>query len=97
MKKPKNPSIPKKKLDEFINGKMLKDSAYFTRVDCHFLWESGGVERFRINIWVEKDVKGAVYPQNYIEHSFFVHYDGMTGEINDKTVTKTGSYSRFCR
>lgn len=98
MKKTQKPKIPQDYLTSFIESKTtIAQAVYFSRTDCTFLWESGGIQRFRINIWVEKDTAGAIYPTTYIDQSFFVHYDKLTGEVIDKTVRNSGSYSTFCR
>jgi hypothetical protein len=98
LKKTQKPKIPQDCLTSFIESKTTSAQAvYFNRIDCTFLWESGDVQRFRINIWVEKNVEGSIYPHNYIGHSFFVHYDKLNGEVIDKSVGRLGSYSKFCR
>lgn len=82
----KTPKLPKDKLDKFVQEKVnLRDGQYLLHIRDAFLWDVAGVERYRVDVWVEEDSEGCLYRSNRIGASFFVHYK-MGGTIQDKTI-----------
>ena len=84
--KVKKPEIPDKILKEFLEEKCnlsaLKDIS-MTR--AMFLWEKGGIERYRINVWRTTYEMGDFCPNTKIIHSYFVFYYRDEQMIVDKT------------
>jgi hypothetical protein len=83
------PEIPDKTLTDFlekeINISKLED---ISKIRAAFLWEVGGIERYRIDIWNKAYVKGSLYPSTKIIHSFFAYYYREKGTLVDKTNEK---------
>ncbi len=81
------PEIPddilRKWLEEKINLSSLKD---VSQVRAGFLWEKGGIERYRINVWQEAYRENRICPDIRIIHSFFVFYYPKEKSIVDKTL-----------
>lgn len=71
------------RLEEFLAARItVKDGVKICDVRDGFLWEAGGVQRFRIDIWF---VEGE---QKVIGASFFVHYDKVKKIVTDKTIER---------
>ena len=80
------PTIPNEILKAFLDEKIAtEDLPNITQVRDGFVWEKGGIERYRINAWMKRDVEGQYCHDNYIGYSWFVHYDLQTKTITDKT------------
>ncbi len=78
-----NPVLPSEVMENFLNDKIKLDTlSNVFMVKSHFLWDSSdGIERYRINVWMEEDVEGLNFGRNYIGHSFFVKYNTEDREI----------------
>jgi len=84
--KPKIPDkILKDFLEEEINISKIED---ISKIRAAFLWEVGGIERYRIDIWNKTYVEGSLYPSTKIIHSFFAYYYREKGTLVDKTNEK---------
>ena len=87
---PKKPEIPDKILKAFLEEKCklstLKD---ISKVRGGFLWEKGGIQRYRINVWQTTYEMGEFCPNTKIIHSWFVYYYIDEQEIVDKTTETT--------
>ena len=83
------PEIPNKTLTAFlekeINISKVKD---VSKIRASFLWEVGGIERYRINIWNKVYKEGNLYPSTKIIHSFFAYYYREKDTLVDKTHEK---------
>lgn len=81
------PKIPVDILNEFVARNVSsedKRSGY--KIKSHFLWENGDIERYRINIWMVKDVEGQFCNRNYIAYSWFTHFHRREKTLIDKTI-----------
>ena len=88
-KKP-DPKLPQDILSEFLDKEIsVREIPNVTRIRDNFLWEKNGVQRFRINVWVEERIEGRYCPKVYIKHSFFVQYNKESKQITDKTIEQT--------
>jgi hypothetical protein len=89
LKETGKPKIPDKTLKDFleeeINISKLED---ISKIRAAFLWEVGGIERYRINIWHKVYKEGNLYPSTKIIHSFFVYYYREKAKLVDKTTEK---------
>lgn len=91
MKKQETPKIPLDKLNKFIDQNVpTKPASSNVSPDCRFLWESGDIQRFRLNIWVDKSSADRTYREQYIEESFFLHYNKKSGEVINRTIGSNG-------
>ena len=85
MSKPK-PEIPEEILKGFLEEEIqlskLKD---ISQIRAGFLWEKGGCQRYRINVWQTTYEMGQFCPNTKIIHSWFVHYYPDELLIVDKT------------
>ena len=83
---PKKPEIPDKILKDFLEEKCklstLKD---ISKVRGGFLWEKGGIQRYRINVWQTTYEMGEFCPNTRIIHSWFVFFYKDEQMIVDKT------------
>lgn len=77
------PVLPSEVMENFLNDKIKLDMlSNVFMVKSHFLWDSSdGIERYRINVWMEEDVEGLNFGRNYIGHSFFVKYNVKKNKI----------------
>ena len=81
-----NPKVPDKILNDFLEEKInISTLEDISKIRAAFLWEVGGIERYRIDIWNKAYVKGSLYPSTKIIHSFFAYYYVENGELIDKT------------
>jgi hypothetical protein len=84
--KPNKPEIPDKILKEFLEEQCkistLKD---ISDVRAGFLWENGGIQRYRINVWKVTYEDGNFCPSTTIPYSWFVYYYPDEQMIVDKT------------
>jgi len=84
--KESKPEIPKEILKEFLEEQCkistLKDIA---DVRAEFLWDKGGIQRYRINVWQSTYKDGNFCPSTSIPYSWFVHYYTDEQMIVDKT------------
>lgn len=89
-KKKPDPKIAVDVLESFLEEQVsLRDMINVKMVRDNFLWEKNGVQRYRINVWVEEYQKGRYCPKVYIKHSFFVRYTKKTKKIEDLTIEQT--------
>ena len=83
---PPKPTIPNDILMDFLEKKIkISEVKNITNIKDSFLWGEN-IQRYRINVWVAKEVEGLYWPVNSIEHSWFVHYIKEDKKIVDKTV-----------
>ena len=84
--KESKPEIPKKILNEFLEEQCkistLKD---ISDVRAGFLWEEGGIQRYRINVWKSTYKDGNFCPSTTIPYSWFVYYYLDEQVVVDKT------------
>ena len=87
-KEPVKPTIPEDQVKEFLDGKLkLTSATRVTDVEAGFLWDRGGLERYRINVWCEmRDNPDSFCKQVFIAESYFVCYDRKGGTITDRTL-----------
>lgn len=84
------PTMPQDVLSDFLEEKIkVRDIPNVYRIKDNFLWEKNGVQRFRINVWVEEYQEGRYCPKIYIKHSFFVRFNKETEQVVDKTIEQT--------
>jgi hypothetical protein len=43
-----------------------------------------------LNIWVDKSSADRTYREQYIEESFFLHYNKKSGEVINRTIGSNG-------
>ena len=81
-------SINDSVLHDFLtdNSETYRTGENFMQKEVCYLWGSGSLHRFRINVWAEERVEGRYCPKNYIIDSFFVHYNSKLRHIEDKTI-----------
>jgi hypothetical protein len=83
---PKKPEIPKEILRDFLEEKVnlssLKD---ISLIRAGFLWKTGDIERYRVNVWRTTYEGGTFCPNTKIVESFFVYYYRDEQMILDKT------------
>lgn len=85
-KKPHKPTIANDILKAFLDRHVnVGDAANITQITDGFLWEKGGVERYRVNVWMKEEVDGQFCSKNYIGYSWFLHYNREEQTITDKT------------
>lgn len=88
---PPKPRIDPARLEEFLAARVtVKDGAKICDIQDGFLWETEGLQRYRINVWLQKDSGEKV-----IGASFFVHYDKNKKVITDKTIERKTENSRI--
>jgi hypothetical protein len=76
--------IPDEVLEDFLTGKIPKgDSVHM--IDANELWEG----RYRVNVWVNENIKGCIWPKTYIGHSYFMKYSD--GVLEDRTIQPSGA------
>lgn len=91
-KKPHKPTIPNDILKVFLDRNVTReDVKNITQVKDEFLWEKNGVERYRVNIWMEKRIEGAFCNRIYIGYTWFLHYNRKEQTIADKTLGRVES------
>ncbi len=80
--------IPEEILMDFLEDKVkLSQVKDITQIKASYLWESGDIQRYRVNIWVKEQLDGAFCHRHYIgKNSWFVHYHVKEQMIIDKTV-----------
>ena len=84
---PPKPNLPERELKDFLHGKLkLHQAAKVSTIDANFLWKEGGLERYRVNVWVTEPHTDGLYDRQYIGASYFLHYDRSSGVISDKTL-----------
>lgn len=82
---PPKPRIDPVRLEEFLSARVtVGQGAKIANITDGFLWESEGLQRYRINVWMLKDSG-----EQHIGASFFVHYDKNKKIITDKTLEKS--------
>ena len=83
---PKKPEIPDKILKDFLEEQCkLSTLKHISKIRAGFLWDKGGVERYRINVWQTTYEMGEFCPNTKIIHSWFVFYYRGEQMIVDKT------------
>ncbi len=76
--------IPDEVLEDFLAGKITAgDSVHM--IDAKELWEG----HYRVNVWVNENIKGYLWPKIYIGHSYFMKYSN--GVLEDRTITPIGT------
>lgn len=89
-KKIPDPKMPQDILSDFLEEKIkVRDIPNVYKIKDNFLWEKDGVQRYRINVWVEEYEDGRYCPKIYIKHSFFVRFNKETEQVVDKTIEQT--------
>jgi len=75
-------------LNDFLNNNSdaYRNNVNILQTESCFLWNSGNISRFRINVWVQESVEGRYCPKVYIADSYFVHYNTDKKYIEDMTV-----------
>lgn len=83
-----DPKIDAETLKSFINDDLTsQEAAKVKQVVQGFLWGRESLERYRVNVWmVEKQEGDLIMERNYIGKSYFLHYDSVTGDLEDKTI-----------
>jgi hypothetical protein len=80
---PPKPRIDPAPLEEFLAARVtVKEGAKIYDIRDGFLWEVEGVQRFRIDVWIEEGER------KMIGSSFFVHYEKNKKVITDRTISK---------
>tara|TARA_R110000823_G_scaffold213110_1_gene343079 strand:+ start:511 stop:813 length:303 start_codon:yes stop_codon:yes gene_type:complete len=83
------PKVPDKILNDFLEDKInISTLEDISKIRASFLWEVGGIERYRIDIWNKVYKEGNLYPSTKIIHSFFVYYYREKAKLVDKTTEK---------
>jgi hypothetical protein len=83
---PPKPTIPNDILKAFLDRHVtVGDAVNITQVTDGFLWEKGGIERYRVNVWMKEEIEGAFCHRNYIGYTWFLHYNREEQTITDKT------------
>ena len=81
-----DPTIPNDILKAFLDRHVtVADTVNITQVTDGFLWEKGGIERYRVNVWMKRDVEGQYCHDNYIGYTWFLHYNREDQTLTDKT------------
>jgi len=81
-----SPTIPNDILKAFLDRHVtLGDAVNVTQVTDSFLWEKGGIERYRVNVWMKRDVEGQYCHHNYIGYSWFLEFNRKEQTLTDKT------------
>ena len=81
-----SPTIPNDILKAFLDRHVtLGDAVNVTQVTDSFLWEKGGIERYRVNVWMKKEIEGAFCHRNYIGYSWFLEFNRKKQTLTDKT------------
>jgi len=82
---PPSPKLPQGILNEFLNGKIdLPEGASVGQIKAGFLFDKGGIERYRIDVWAYESLPNMFMKRHYIAHSWYVTYDQE--KITDKTL-----------
>jgi len=85
-KAPPKPTIPNDILKAFLDSHVtLGDAVNITQITDSFLWEKGGIERYRVNVWMKKEIEGAFCHRNYIGYSWFLEFNRKKQTLTDKT------------
>lgn len=85
-KAPPKPTIPNDILKAFLDRHVtISDAVNITQVSDGFLWEKGGIERYRVDVWMKRDVEGQYCHDNYIGYTWFLHYNRQDQTLTDKT------------
>ena len=85
-KAPPKPNIPNDILKAFLDRHVtISDAVNITQVSDGFLWEKGGIERYRVDVWMKRDVEGQYCHDNYIGYTWFLHYNRQDQTLTDKT------------
>ena len=85
-----SPTIPNGILKTFLDRHVtLADAVDITQVTDGFLWEKGGIERYRVNVWMKQEVEGQFCNNNYIGYSWFMHFNREKEILTDKTTGQT--------
>ena len=81
-----SPTIPNDILKAFLDRHVtVADTVNITQVTDGFLWEKGGIERYRVNVWMRRDVEGQYCHDNYIGYSWFLQFNREDQTLTDKT------------
>ena len=84
--KPPSPTIPNDILKAFLDRHVKTgDASNITQITDGFLWKVEGVERYRVNVWMKRDVEGQYCHDNYIGYTWFLHYNRADQTLTDKT------------
>ena len=82
-----DPTIPNKILKEFLDRHVsVGDAVNVTKIKDGFLWQKGDIERYRVNVWMRRDVEGQYCHDNYIGYSWFLHFNRKDEVLTDKTL-----------
>jgi len=83
----KKPTIPNEILKVFLDEHIkLEDVKKINKVVDGFLWERGGIQRYRINVWMKEPVEGMFCDRHWIGYSWFVQYNIENKTLTDKTI-----------
>lgn len=90
MSVPNSKDIPEEILMDFLEDKVkVSQVKNITQIKASYLWESGDIQRYRVNIWVKEELDGSFCHRHYIgKNSWFVHYHTQEQMIIDKTVAQ---------
>ena len=75
--------IPESVVEDFLQDKLtIKEIANINMVKSHHLWN----DRYRINVWVNKDSDDLINSAKFIGKSYFVQYEDKV--ITDRTLSQ---------
>lgn len=84
---PPRPTLPNDILKAFLDRHIkVEDAPNITQISDAFLWAQGGLERYRVNVWMKEDIEGQYVSRNYIGYTWFLHFDRDTDTLTDKTL-----------
>ena len=84
------PTIPNGILKAFLDRHVtVEDSVDVTQVTDGVLWEKGGIERYRVNVWMKQEIEGQFCNNYYIGYSWFMQFNRKEQTLTDKTTGQT--------
>lgn len=88
------PTIPNDILKAFLDRHVtVSDTVNITQVTDGFLWVKGGIERYRVNVWMKQDVEDQFCHNNYIGYTWFLKFDRKRQTLTDNNIGKVSDNS----
>lgn len=87
-KEKRNEMIPEDELLFWLETNCDVTGANIVKVRDHFMWDKGGIERHRVDVFEKYEIEGEgefCWTNRISERSYFLHYNREAKTITDQT------------